>query len=146
MRPSTAFQIGYGLFEYPVMPFGLTNALATFQNLTNDTVHEHLNILWVIYLTNIVVNINNEENHVHHVPTIMNKLPDIGMVSKLEKCEFYIVKTEFRGYVISEQVVSMNSHNTFPGREWNTPASGNDVQMFLNFANVSTSSWEAILK
>ncbi|MBW0537753.1 hypothetical protein O181_077468 [Austropuccinia psidii MF-1] len=66
---STCFRAKYGSSEYLVMPFGLTNAPAAFQNLVNDIFQDLLDVYFVVYLDDIMVFSNCEEEHVTHVST-----------------------------------------------------------------------------
>jgi hypothetical protein len=50
-----AFRTRYGHFKYLVMPFGLTNAPATYQELINNVLREHLDIFIIAYLDNILI-------------------------------------------------------------------------------------------
>lgn len=117
------------------MPFGLNNTPATFQNSTNDTLREHLDLFCVVYLDDILGYSNFEDEHVAHVRTILNKLQDVGVFFKEGKCEFQVSKTEFLDYVISAQGVSIDPKKTDAVLECSTPASVKDVPTFLDFAN-----------
>jgi hypothetical protein len=63
----TVFRTRYEHFEYNVMPFGLTNAPTIFQHLIND------------------------------IRMILQKLHDVGLYAKLEKCVFHQPQVEFLG-------------------------------------------------
>ncbi|KAH0614368.1 uncharacterized protein H6S33_000004 [Morchella sextelata] len=131
----TAFQTRYGLFEYLVMPFGLTNAPATFQVFMNDTLRTHLDDFCTVYLDDILICSNTEEEHQRHFNTILDKLQAAGLHCKPEKCEFHVDRTEYLGYIISGEGVTMATDKTKAIQEWKTPTSVHDIQVFLGFAN-----------
>jgi len=56
------------------MPFGLTNALATFQTLMNTILQPYLDKFVVVYLDDIVVFSNSDEEHEKHISLILEKL------------------------------------------------------------------------
>jgi len=72
--PKTAFNTKHGKFEFLVMPFGLTNALATFQTLMNTILQPYLDKFVVVYLDDIVVFSNSDEEHEKHISLILEKL------------------------------------------------------------------------
>ena len=68
----TAFHTRYGLFESLVMPYGLTNAPATFQNLMNDVLREFLDKFVVVYLDDILIFSDTEEEHTEHIKLVLD--------------------------------------------------------------------------
>src|SRR5690606_35886550 len=54
---------------------------------------------------------------------------------KGEKCDFFVTKTNFLGFIISENGVSMDPKKVAAVREWPTPKNVKDVQSFLGFTN-----------
>ena len=70
----TAFHTCYGLFEYKAMPFGLTNAPATFQNMMNEIFRDMINSGVVIYLDDILIYSENEQDHVALVQRVQEHL------------------------------------------------------------------------
>ena len=87
------------------MPFGLTNAPATCQALINNVLRAHLDRTVVAYLDNILVYLEDEAEHVHHVREVLECLCKAGLLLKLEKCEFHKTKVDFLGYDISTEGV-----------------------------------------
>ena len=49
------------------MPFGLTNALSTFQRLMNSVFHDVLDKFVLVYLDDILVYSESEEDHGGHL-------------------------------------------------------------------------------
>jgi len=50
-----AFWTQYRHFEYYILPFGLSNTLATFQAYINQALIGLVNIIYIIYLNNILI-------------------------------------------------------------------------------------------
>ena len=70
----TAFRTRYGLFEYKVMPFGLANTPATFQNMMNEIFRDMIDLGVIIYLDDILVHSENEQDHVALVKRVLERL------------------------------------------------------------------------
>jgi hypothetical protein len=69
--PKTAFSTRYGLYEYLVMSFGLTNAPVYFMYLMNSVFMPELDKLIMVFINNILIYSNNEEEHVQHLRVIL---------------------------------------------------------------------------
>ena len=104
----TAFRTRYGHFEYLIMLFGLTNAPTTFIRLINNTLREYLDIFIVVYLDDILVYLENEEEHIKHVKRILTLLKEVNLLVKPEKCSFHIDKVDFLRYVITTESISID--------------------------------------
>ena len=131
----TSFRCRYGQYEYLVMPFGLTNAPAVFQFLMNDILREFLDFFVVVYLDDILIYSNSEEEHIKHVKLVLQRLRENKLYAKLEKCSFHKQDVEFLGYIVSDKGVSMDPTKISSIKSWPVPASIRDVQCFLGFAN-----------
>ncbi|SOV05892.1 uncharacterized protein UDID_19059 [Ustilago sp. UG-2017a] len=131
----TAFCTQYGLFQYNVMPFGLTNAPASFQHLMNDTFKDMLDRSLIIYLDNLLIYSPTLKQHQEHVSVVLARLRQAGLYAKAEKCQFSTSQTEFLGFVVSDQGVSMDPSKTEVITNWPVPKSVHDVQVFLGFCN-----------
>ena len=70
----TAFQTRYELYKYQVMLFELINTSATFQELINHVLYDHLNEFVIAYLNDILIYFKNEENHEKHVKKVLRRL------------------------------------------------------------------------
>jgi hypothetical protein len=70
----TGFHIRYGLFEDLVMLFGLTNAPATGQEFINDILREFLDVFLLVYLDDVLIYSQKEEDDVEHVTKVLQKL------------------------------------------------------------------------
>ena len=122
----TAFRTRYGHFEYMVMPFGLTNAPATFQAFLNDVLREYLDLFVVIYLDDILIFSDNDDEHENHVRLVLQRLMDAQLQVNLEKCAFSITEVEFLGYVISPNGIAMDPAKVQAIVSWPVPTSVRD--------------------
>ena len=70
----TAFHTHYSSFEWHVMPFRLTNMPAAFQHFMNDIFGDLLNVCMLVYLDNILIYSDSEEEHIWHVHEVLHRL------------------------------------------------------------------------
>ena len=85
----TAFWTRYRLYEYQVMSFELTNVSATFQELINHVLYNHLNEFVITYLDDILIYSENKENHKKHVKKVLRRFQKKKLYLKLKKCKFH---------------------------------------------------------
>ena len=69
--PKIAFTMRYGLYEYIVMSFGLTNAPAYFIYLMNKVFMEFLDKFVVVFIDDILVFFNTEDEHAEHLRLVL---------------------------------------------------------------------------
>ena len=53
------------------MPFGLTNAPAAFHRFMNDIFGDLLNVCMLVYLDDILIYSDSEEEHIRHVREVL---------------------------------------------------------------------------
>lgn len=131
----TAFRCRYGHFEYQVMPFGLMNAPGTFQAFVNDILRDYLDDFVVVYLDDILIYSETLEEHTAHVKRVLQKLEAAGISLKLEKCAFDQQEVHFLGFIIGVNGISMDPIKVAAIKDWATPKSVFDIQVFLGLAN-----------
>ena len=131
----TAFRCREGHFEYQVCPHGPTNALAALQYFMNDILREHLDIICVGILDDIIIFSANPAEHVQHVRTILAILREHKLYAKIQKCEFNRPEMTFVGYLVSQAGIGMDPAKVSAILDWPVPSSVKEVQSFLGFAN-----------
>src|SRR5947207_4627172 len=91
------------------MLFRLTNTLATFQELINHVLYNHLNKFVIAYLNDILIYFKNEKNHKKHVKKVLRKLQEKKLYFKSEKYEFHKQQVKYLEYIIIIKKLKMNS-------------------------------------
>ena len=69
----TAFKTRYRHYEFVVMPFGLTNALVIFMCLINNVMHKYLDKFVVVFIDDILIYSNYEEEHKEHLKIVLQE-------------------------------------------------------------------------
>jgi len=89
----------------------------------------------IIYLDDILIFSKNPKEHQEHVREVLTCLQKNQLFAKPEKCEFSINKTEFLGFEISPNSISMSQSKVDAILKWPTPKNLKQVQSFLGFTN-----------
>nr|GEV54333.1 putative reverse transcriptase domain-containing protein [Tanacetum cinerariifolium] len=84
--PKTVFRTRYGHFEFTVMPFGLTNAPAMFMDLMNRVCKPYLDKFVIVFIDEILIYSNSEEEHEVYLKTILDLLKKEKLYAKFSKC------------------------------------------------------------
>ncbi|GJZ90584.1 putative reverse transcriptase domain-containing protein, partial [Tanacetum coccineum] len=106
--PKTAFRTRYGHYKFQVMPFGLTNAPAVLMDL---------------------MNIGKE--YEGHLKLILKLLKEEELYAKFSKCEFWLSKVQFLGYVIDSEGIHLDPAKIEAIKDWTSPKTPTEIRQFL---------------
>jgi hypothetical protein len=70
------------------MSFGLMNAPAFFMNLMNNVFMNYLDKFVVVFIDDILIYSQSEEEHADHLRMVLQRLREHQLYAKLSKCEF----------------------------------------------------------
>jgi hypothetical protein len=116
IRPSdilkTTFITKYGLYEFIVMSFGLTNAPTFFMNMLNSVFMDFLDKFVVVFIDDILIYSQSEEEHVDHLKMVLQRLREHQLYAKLSKCEFWINEVLFLGSYNKQRRISCGSEES----------------------------------
>jgi hypothetical protein len=90
------------------MSFGLTNAPTYFMYLMNKVFIEYLDKFTVVFIDDILVFSETEEEHEVHLRLVLEKLGAHQVYTKFNKCKFWITEVAFLLHVISAGGVSVD--------------------------------------
>src|SRR5436190_10568585 len=91
------------------MLFRLTNTSATFQELINHMLYNHLNKFVIVYLDDILIYFKNKEDHKKHVKEVLKRLQEKNLYFKSKKYEFHKQQVEYLEHIITTERLEMNS-------------------------------------
>jgi hypothetical protein len=101
---NTIFRTIYGNYEFTVVPFGLSNALVAFMFLINGVFREYLDKFVIVFLDDILMYSNSEEEHEQCLRMALQFLREHKVYAKLNKCIFfYQNKIHYLGHIILEE-------------------------------------------
>ena len=74
--PKTTFKTQYGHFEFTMMPFGFTNGPTTFMDLMHRVFQPYLDQFIVVFVDDILIYSQSEEEHEDHLRVNLQLLRD----------------------------------------------------------------------
>ncbi|XP_041009410.1 uncharacterized mitochondrial protein AtMg00860-like [Juglans microcarpa x Juglans regia] len=117
------------------MPFGLTNAPSTFMDLMNRIFRQYLDSFVVVFIYDILVYYRSNKEHKEHLRIVLETLQKHGLYAKLSKCQFWLRKVKFLGYVISSEGVAVDPTKIEVVVEWQRPTNVHEIHSFLGLAS-----------
>ena len=109
----TAFQTCYRQFEYTIILFRLANASITFQAYINQALSNLLNVCYIIYLDNILIYLDSEEEHIKHVCIVLEQLQKFNLFIKLLKYKFHTCKVNYLRFDVTPEGIRMEEDCVF---------------------------------
>jgi hypothetical protein len=106
--PKTTFITKYGLYEFTLMSFGLTNVPTFFMNLMNNVFMDYLDKFVVVFIDDILIYSQSQEEHVDHLKMVLQRLREHQLYAKLSKCEFWIDEVLFLGHIINKDGLAVD--------------------------------------
>jgi ribonuclease HI len=132
--PKTAFTSRYGLYEFTVMSFGLTNAPAYFMYLMNKVFMEYLDRFVVVFIDDILVFSQDQEEHEEHLRLVLQKLREHQLYSKFSKCDFWLKEVSFLGHIITDGGIVVDPTKVQDVLNWNPPKNVSEIISFFGLA------------
>jgi hypothetical protein len=124
----------YGLYEYTVMFFGLTNAPAFFMNLMNSVFMDYLDKFVVVFIDDILIYSQSEEEHVDHLKMVLQRLREHQLYAKLSKCELWIDEVMFLGHIINKDGLVVDPKKVADVLNWKAPTDVRGIKSFIGMA------------
>jgi hypothetical protein len=129
-----AFSTRYRHYEYVVLSFGLTNAPVAFMEAMNGMLHEFLDDFVVVFLNDILIYSQTEEEHERHLSLVLDSLQKNQFYAKLKKCAFWLSEVAFLSHVINQHGISVDPKNVACMVNWQMPATVTEICSFLGLA------------
>lgn len=133
-REKTAFSINHAKFQFRRMPFGLKNAPSIFQRCVNDILHKYIGKFAYVYIDDVLIFSNTEEEHMEHISLIVQALHEANMKISNEKSHFFKHETEFLGHIIKHGKITVDPEKIATIREYQIPQTLKQLRSFLGLA------------
>nr|GFA67813.1 reverse transcriptase domain-containing protein [Tanacetum cinerariifolium] len=144
--PKTALITRYGHYEFQVMPFGLTNAPTVFMDLMNWVFKPYLDRFVIVFIDDILIYSKNRKEHEGHLKMILKLLKEEELYAKFSKCEFWLSKVQFLGYVIDSEGILVDPAKIEAIKDWESPKTPTEIRQFLGLAGYYRRFIEGFLK
>ncbi len=131
----TAFVTPTGHYEYLVMPYGLVNAPSVFQDFMHEVLREYLHRFILVYIDDILIYSRSLAEHRHHVAEVLQRLRQLRLFLKAEKCSFHQPSVQFLGCHIDSSGIRMDEGKVEAIKTWPQPTTIKELQRFLGFSN-----------
>jgi len=69
---------------------------------------EHLDEFVMAYFNNIIIYLDSEEKYRKYIKWVLQRLYNKKILIVIKKCEFYIIKTDFIGFIIKLKYISID--------------------------------------
>jgi hypothetical protein len=115
------------------MSFSLTNAPAYFMYLMNSVFMPELDKFVIVFIDDILVYSENEQDHAEHLRIVLTRLRDHQLYAKFSKCEFWLKIVPFLSHV-SKNGISVDPSKVQEVMDWKAPTTVHEVQSFLGLA------------
>jgi hypothetical protein len=76
--------------------------------LMNSVFMPELDRFMVVFIDDILVYSQDEEEHAEHLRIVLTRLCDKQLYAKFSKCEFWLKKVPFLGHVLSSEGISVD--------------------------------------
>ena len=131
-----AFMLGsMGLYECESMPFGLCNAPPTFQRLMLNCLGE-LNLTYcLIYLDDVIVFSQTEEEHLERMHVVFDRLCEHGLKLKPSKCDVFKTEINYLAHHVSKKGVLPSKKNLEAIAECPPPDTYTKVKSFIGLGH-----------
>jgi hypothetical protein len=114
-----------------MLSFGLTNAPTYFMYPMNKLFMEYLDKFVVVFIDDIMVYSNTEEEHEEYLRLVLEKLRINQLYAKFSKCEFWLTQVVFLGHVTSVGGVSIDPGKVRDVLNWKPPTNVSEIRSFL---------------
>ncbi|GKA20970.1 putative reverse transcriptase domain-containing protein [Tanacetum coccineum] len=140
----TAFRNRYGHYEFQVMPFGFTNAPTIFMDLMNRVFKPYLDRFVIVFIDDILIYSKSIKEHEGHLKLILKLLKEEELYAKFSKCEFWLSKAQFLGYVNDSEGIHVDPAKIESIKDWASPKTPTEIRQFLGLGEKAEAAFQLL--
>ena len=103
-------------------------------DLMHRVFQPYLDKFVVVFVDNILIYSQYEEEHEDHLRIVLQALRDHQLYAKFSKCEFWLTEVKFLGHVVSVSGVLVDPEKVEVVMSWARPKSVFEIHSFLGLA------------
>jgi hypothetical protein len=107
---------------------------AHFMYLMNSVFMRELGKFVVIFMDDILIYSENEEEHADNLRIVLSRLCEHKLYAKFIKCEFWLKKVPFLSHVLSSEGISVDPTKVQEVLDWKTLTTVHEIRSFLRLA------------
>jgi len=89
----------------------------------------------MVYLDNIIIYSDSEKEYKKYIEWVLQRLYNKEIPIAIKKCEFYITKTDFIGFIIKLRYISIDLKKIKAIVNWQDLENVIGLRLFLGFCN-----------
>jgi len=134
-REKTSFSVNGGKYEFCRLPFGLKNAGSIFQRAIDDILREQIGKSCYVYVDDVIIFSENENDHVKHIDWVLKSLCDANMKVSNEKTHFFKQSVEYLGFIVTNGGAKTDPEKVKAIKEYPEPTNLYELRSFLGLAS-----------
>ncbi|KAJ8724121.1 hypothetical protein PYW07_008101 [Mythimna separata] len=132
-QPYTAITTHMGTFVYRRTPYGLSVIPEKFQKIMEETLRGVPGC--VVFLDDICVTGSNTLDHMKNLRTVLERLRNMGLTVKLNKCKFLQDSVKYLGFIINKEGLRPDTEKLEAISSAPRPENVSQLKSFLGMVN-----------
>ena len=132
-RKLTTINTSKGLFEYERLPYGISSGPGIYQRIMEQLL---MNIpMTVVYLDDILVSGRTPDEHDRNLRTVLQRLMDMGLRLRKEKCNFRQTSCTYLGHVIDAEGIHPTNDKLIAIEKAPVPKNVQELRSYLGLVH-----------
>jgi hypothetical protein len=99
----------------------------------NSVFMDYLNKFVVVFIDDILIYSQNEQEHEEHLRKVLQRLRDCQLYAKLSKCEFWISEVLLLGHIINRDGLAVDPKKVAVILDWKAPKESEESRVSLEW-------------
>lgn len=122
-----------GLFLYNRLVYGLSSSPGIFQRIMTNLFKDIPGV--VVFLDDILVATDSVDKHIATLTKVLDRLKENGLKLKKEKCDFFVKKVKYLGYIIDPEGIHADPDKIKPILDMTPPKDVSELRSFIGMIN-----------